>query len=124
MTDSPADFYHQKTDEQLRFFVEHPELYQPELVEAARRELRRRAPAAPALQPASVAEYVPISQEAPARGWGKAVALGVGLLALGGGTYWLKQRDDAAVAAVRAQAEARKRRPPPRLVAVATSAVS
>ena len=121
MSDSPADFYHQKTDEQLRFFVEHPELYQPELVEAARRELRRRNPLAQAPQSAAVVEYVPISREAPARGGAKAVALGLVVLALGGGTYWLKQRDDAAVAAVRAQAEARKRLPPPRLVEVATS---
>lgn len=123
MSDSSADFYHQKTDDQLRFFVEHPELYQSELIAAAERELRRRNPSAQTSQSAAVVEYVPISREAPARGGAKAVALGLVVLALGGGTYWLKQRNDAAVVAVRARAEARKRQPPPRLVEVATSAL-
>ena len=42
VTDAPTDFYHQKTDDELRFFVEHPEYYQPSLIELARRELQRR----------------------------------------------------------------------------------
>jgi hypothetical protein len=39
---SPTDFYHQKTDAELLFLVEHPDYYQPDLVDEARRELRRR----------------------------------------------------------------------------------
>ena len=42
MANSIDDFYHQKTDAELQFFVDHPELYQPSLIEAARGELRRR----------------------------------------------------------------------------------
>lgn len=42
MAASPTDFYHQKTDAELLFFVEHPDYYQPALIEEARRELRRR----------------------------------------------------------------------------------
>ena len=42
-----------KTDAELRFFVDNPQFYQPELVSAARRELTRRAAASPAPPAAS-----------------------------------------------------------------------
>lgn len=42
-----------KTDAELRFFVDNPQFYQPELVSAARRELTRRAAAGPAPSAAS-----------------------------------------------------------------------
>lgn len=122
MSNSITDFYHQKTDDELRFFVEHPEHYQPSLVEAARRELRRRG----VLQPLSMEPVVmtPFAApaEAPAR-WGMGVALSLLLLAVGGGTYWLKQRDDTSTAAAQARKEAQRRQPPPSLTAVATSAI-
>ena len=122
-SDSMTDFYHQKTDDELRFFVEHPEHYQPSLVEAARRELRRRG----VLQPVPMEPVVTTSfaapAEAPAR-WGTGVALGLLLLVLGGGTYYLKQRDDTATAAAtQAREDARRHQPPPSLTAVATSAI-
>lgn len=31
------DFYHKKTDAELQFFIDYPELYQPSLIDAARR---------------------------------------------------------------------------------------
>ena len=123
MSDTITDFYHQKTDDELRFFVEHPEHYQPSLVEAARRELRRRGvlqavPLAPLMQ----APYHPEPAAAPSR-LGQGVALGLVLLTLGGGTYWLKQRSEASAQAARTQAEARRHLPPPILTEVATNAI-
>nr|GFD52926.1 hypothetical protein [Tanacetum cinerariifolium] len=54
---TPSDVLLLKTDAELRFFVENPGYYQPELVAAARRELRRRYPTAslPNAAPASEA---------------------------------------------------------------------
>lgn len=47
------DILHLKTEAELRFFVDNPSYYQPELVAAAQRELRRRGPsAAPPAAPA------------------------------------------------------------------------
>ncbi|NML67833.1 hypothetical protein HHL22_21735 [Hymenobacter sp. RP-2-7] len=40
---APSDALLTKTDAELQFFVDNPQLYQPALVEAARRELARRA---------------------------------------------------------------------------------
>ncbi|MFD1874562.1 hypothetical protein [Hymenobacter bucti] len=40
------DILHSKTAAELRFFVDNPSYYQPELVAAAQRELRRRGPEA------------------------------------------------------------------------------
>jgi hypothetical protein len=81
---APQDILDLKTAAELRFFVENPSYYQPELVAAAQRELRRRGPdsAAPAgPQPAAATEaptpgplgtpalaaraYVPDSEPAP-----------------------------------------------------------
>ena len=119
MSDTLTDFYHLKTDAELRFFVEHPELYQPELVALARRELQRRGIA---LAGGAALPAAPAHEAAPSRSWGKIVGLGLGLLALGG-TYWLQMRADAAEAVLRARQEARRRLPPPRLTEVATSAI-
>lgn len=59
-----------KTDAELRFFVENPQFYQPELVGAARRELQRRAaanprPATPAASAAPASEFAPPLGAAP-----------------------------------------------------------
>ena len=135
---STADFYHQKTDAELQFFVAHPELYQADLIDMAWRELKRRqvsaapveaAPdafaAAPAPIPFAPAEpyQPPVYEPAPDRTMLKRVALGIGLLALGGGFYYLKQGNDDALAEVRARAEEVRRRPPAQLVEEKTSAI-
>ena len=115
------DFYQQKNDDELLFLVQHPGQYEPSVVEAARRELMRRGAAPQSAAPAP-APYVspPV---APASPVGKVVALVLIVVALGGGTYWLKQRNDTQVAVVKAREEARRQRPAPKLAEVATSAI-
>ena len=122
MADSIDDFYHQKTDAELQFFADHPDLYQPSLVDAARRELRRRgvgpAPLAPAarLETASL-DYAPAPtglRTGPLT-LGLAAVLLVGL----GGFYVIKQKNQpppppAAPAIPKA---------PPQLEEVETSAI-
>lgn len=46
-----------KTDAELRFFLDNPQFYQPELVSAARRELQRRGVATTAAAPAAPVAY-------------------------------------------------------------------
>ncbi len=123
MAAAASDFYRQKTDDDLLFFVQHPEQYAPDLVAGARQELRRRgavlapvpAPLAPIAAPDEVAP--------PPRSWLRPVALGLGLLVLAGGTYWLKERSDAEQATARARIEARRHLPPPRLTDAPTHAI-
>ncbi|WP_092677189.1 hypothetical protein [Hymenobacter arizonensis] len=123
MSDTVTDFYHQKTDAELLYFLEHPEQYQPSLVEAARRELQRRGKA-PVVNTAPYQDTTtPRHEEVPTRSWGRMIALGLGLLVLGGGSYWLQQRSEAQQAELRAREEARRRLPPPKLTEVATSAI-
>ena len=112
------DFYHQKTDAELQFFVDHPELYQPSLTEAARGELRRRGvrPAAVELPP-----FTYVSPAAPAAPTGlRTGSLTLGLAAvllLGmGGLYFAKQKNRPPVALAKPKA-------PPRLIEVETSAI-
>ena len=69
MPDSANDFYHQKTDAELQFFVDNPTYYQPALVESARQELRRRvaaAPPAPPVAPVAPSEPAPVAPRDPA----------------------------------------------------------
>lgn len=60
-----------KTDAELRFFVEHPQYYQPELVSAARRELQRRGanlaapPAGASEAPDPATAYSPVAAAGP-----------------------------------------------------------
>lgn len=123
MAPATPDFYSQKTDAELLFFVQNPGQYAPELVAGATAELRRRGVA---LTPAA---YAPGALAADAddddapRAWLKPVALGVGLLVLGGGAYWLKQSSDADAAAAQARLEAKRRLPPPQLVDAPTHAI-
>ena len=118
MSDNPTDFYHQKTDDELRFFVEHPEYYQPSLIAAARRELLRRG----TLQAAPIEPLLAYTLDAPldTAGGSKASLLalfGAAALALGGGVYYYTSSwsGPAAVAAAAAS------RPVPQLTEVATS---
>ena len=120
VADTYDDFYHQKTDAELQFLVDHPALYQPSLVTAARSELRRRGklvvPAPlPAIAPA--ADYVE-----PARG------LPIGPLTLGlavlllvslGAYYFMRTKTGAATEA----AAPAKPKTPPRLESVETSVI-
>ena len=41
MSDTATDFYHQKTEAELRFLIEHPEYYEADLIASAKRELRQ-----------------------------------------------------------------------------------
>lgn len=125
--DSYTDFYHQKTDAELQFLLDNPGYYQPELVEEARRELRRRGalPSKPAVPEPVSAPYIgPEAQPAAGLKAGP-VVLGVAVvLALSlGGFYYVKQKNspDSAPAAVAPPAPARKG--PPQLTEVATSAI-
>ena len=119
MADTYDDFYHQKTDAELQFFVDHPELYQSALVDAARRELRQRGKL---IVPPPTTVYHDV-MPAPTRG------LPSGLLTLGlavlllvslGTVYFMRQKGQAA-----AEAAAAPPRPkaPPRLETVETSAM-
>jgi len=112
------DFYHQKTDTELQFFIDHPELYQPSLIDAARRELRRRGVAPVPLAPLETAPFDyapgPTGLRTGALTLGLAAVLLVGL----GGFYFVKQHKPAAVAAT-----AEKPKAPPRLEEVETSVI-
>ncbi|MGI4884652.1 MAG: hypothetical protein ACRYFR_06800 [Janthinobacterium lividum] len=121
MAPATPDFYSQKTDAELLFFVQNPGQYAPELVAGATAELGRRRVALPGA-PAPTEYVAPAADDAP-RAWLKPVALGVGLLVLGGGAYWLKQSSDADAAAAQARLEAKRRLPPPKLVEAATHAM-
>ena len=123
MAAAAPDFYAQKTDDELLFFVQNPSQYAPELVVGATQALRRRGVVLPG--PHAPTEYVaPAANDNDAlRGWLKPVALGVGLLVLGGGTYSLKQSSDAAAAAAQARLEAKRRLPPPQLVEAPTHTI-
>jgi hypothetical protein len=121
VSDAVTDFYQQKTEAELRFFIEHPEYYQPELIDLARRELRRRG-----VPLAAPVELTPQNFQAPpgvanaGRGvnflnLGLAVVL---LLGLGYFYYAKQQRGGGVTAAVAA-----KPRPAPKLETVETSAI-
>ncbi|WP_046245600.1 hypothetical protein [Hymenobacter terrenus] len=123
MPDSTPDFYYQKTDAELLFFVEHPAHYAPGMVEAAQRELRRRgvAPSAPVAPPPPSTEYPPANEDAaPKTGLyilGLTVLLVISLAVF----YLIKQKNSPS--SVVAAAPAKVRKAPPRLIEVATSAI-
>lgn len=116
------DFFAQKTPVELGFFLKNPSFYEPDLVAAARRELRRRglvptddaapaATAAPLLLPEA---ELPATRRRPWRG------LLAGALLLGGGWFWAAHR---APALSPAGAVSPVRKGPPRLESVATNAL-
>ncbi|GAB2846512.1 hypothetical protein [Hymenobacter ruber] len=118
MADSISDFYHQKTDDELRFFVENPDHYQPDIVAEARRELRRRGVALP--QPAPAA---PVAMDAPAARGLQANPLVLGIivvLTLSLGFFYFINHKNSAAPAATAPA---KPKAPPRLTEVATSTI-
>lgn len=95
---APTDSLRRKTDAELRYFVENPSFYQPELVEMARRELQQRG-----VLPAPTLAAVPYphsghaaSHEAPASRWSKPLAASLLLLALAAGIWDLSRPSAAA----------------------------
>jgi len=116
VANSIDDFYHQKTDAELQFFVDHPDLYQPSLIDAARRELRRRGVAPAPLPPLETAplDYAPgpTGLRTGPLTLGLAAVLLVGM----GGFYVVKQKDKPTAAAEKPKA-------PLHLEEVATSVI-
>jgi len=98
VSDSVTDFYHQKTDDELRFLVDHPEYYQPSLIAAAQRELRRRGATRPAVPDEGYAPAPPTRGATRPGGLLLTVAAGVALL-LSVGDYFKQKNSPAAVAA-------------------------
>ncbi|GAB3871865.1 hypothetical protein GCM10028824_21580 [Hymenobacter segetis] len=118
MADSITDFYHQKTDAELQFFIENPDHYQPDIVAEARRELRRRGVALPqpAPAPAEVA-YAPPTRGLPTGPLVLAVAVVLALTL--GVLYFINHKNDPAPATTAPA----KPKAPPRLTEVATSTI-
>ncbi|MBF9220224.1 hypothetical protein [Hymenobacter ruricola] len=121
MSDSATDFYHQKTEAELRFLIEHPEYYQPDLIELARRELRRRGLLTVELPPLAPQDFeAPASVARAGRGASFLNLALAAVLLLGlGYLYYTKQRGGG----VQAAAVPAKPRPVPKLTEVATSAI-
>ena len=99
----PSDSLTEKTDAQLLFLAQHPELYHADLIVAARRELRRRGispdPAPP--EPLPRAAYIlPYAEEAEPAFWQRPVPWVVllSVLLIGGLGYWSHQQTKAAQA--------------------------
>ena len=123
MADSIDDFYHQKTDAELQFFADNPELYQPSLIDAARRELRRRGVAPAMAAPAELPPFTYVSPELAAPTGLRTGPLTLGLAAVLlvglGGFYVVKQKNQP-LASLVAPA---KPKAPPQLEEVETSAI-
>ncbi|WP_310396425.1 hypothetical protein [Hymenobacter sp.] len=122
MSDSAPDFYQQKTDAELQFFVDHPEYYQPGLIEAARRELRRRGvlPAPPAIPDAPIL-HAPTGPAAAEPKAGTLLLVAAVVLTLGGGFFYLSKQQSRPATASPAATETPKA--PPQLTEVATSVI-
>ncbi len=105
---SDPDFLTAKADAELLYLVQHHELYHPDLVNVARRELQRRGlspdPATPPPSPRNA--YFPAHEEAAEPSLWQRPGLWVGVLAallVGGLLYWSNQTAQQAQAAVAAQ---------------------
>lgn len=117
-----SDFFTEKTPAELEFFLKNPAFYEPELVESARRELRRRGLAptsAPALEAAF--DKPPLFEmPAPATQRGPWLGLLLGAALLGGGWFWAAHRLSAAPSAA---TDTTARTGPPKLESVQTNAL-
>ena len=88
-SEATPDSFLQKTDAELLYLVQHPELYHPALVAQARQELRRRG-----MSPAQLAEAAPTEPEEEESAWagvGRRVALGAAGVVLVGFGWWALQ---------------------------------
>ena len=126
MSSAPdSEFFTEKTDAELVFLVHNPTLYHPDLLNMARRELRRRGLSpTPTPEPQPIGTHLPAYDEAgePAPALWQRPALWVGVLAvllLGAAWYWQNQN----TARSRAAAQARKAAGPPVLVSVETRVI-
>ena len=117
MSDSVTDFYQQKTDAELLFFVEHPAHYQPSLVESARRELRRRGVTVAVPIPPSFSE-----PESPGRKTGPIVLVVAAIMIIGSALLHFVQQKSSS-SQVPASVAAAPPKAPPRLTEVATSVI-
>ena len=121
VSDSPADFYHQKTDAELQFLAGHPEHYHPDLIASAMRELRRRGvqPAAPA--PAAPADpYAAAQPGQTGTSVGRLTLVAAAVLLVGLGAFYYA-KPSSAPAAPSEPAPAATPKGPPRLTEVAMS---
>lgn len=106
----PSGSLTEKTDAQLLFLAQHPELYHADLINAARRELRRRGVSPDPAQPEPLpraAHILPYAEEVEPAFWQRP-APWVGLLAallIGGILYWSNLQSKAAAALAAQQAE-------------------
>ena len=123
VANSIDDFYHQKTDAELQFFADHPELYQASLIDAARRELRRRGVVPAVAAPAELPPLTYVSPEPAAPAGLRTGPLTLGLAAVLlvglGGFYVVKQKTQPPALPVAPA----KPKAPPHLEEVATSAI-
>jgi hypothetical protein len=106
----PSDSLTEKTDAQLLFLAQHPDLYHPDLIAAARRELRRRGVSPDPAQPEPLPRqaYILPYEEATEPAFWQRPALWVALLAvllIGGILYWNNQQSKAAQALAAQQAD-------------------
>ncbi|QNH63367.1 hypothetical protein [Hymenobacter sediminicola] len=87
-----SEFFTQKTDAELLFLAQHPELYHPDLVNTARRELRRRGlNPDPEVEPQPMGTHLPPYDDSAEPMWWQRPGVWVGVLAvllLGGVLYW------------------------------------
>jgi len=91
---SSSDSFLLKTTEELLYLVQHPELYHPELLAEAGRELRRRGATVPRpAQPEASLEFSEYEQPAASSivRWWPAAAIGAAVLGLG----WWGLRDSS-----------------------------
>ncbi|UOQ65144.1 hypothetical protein [Hymenobacter volaticus] len=104
----PSDSLSQKTDGELLFLAQHPELYHADLIAAARRELRRRGispdPAQP--EPLPRENYIlPYQEEQEPSLWQRPTPWVVllAVLLVGGILYWKNMQSKATQAVVAQQ---------------------
>ena len=123
MSDTATDFYHQKTEAELRFLIEHPEYYEADLIASAKREQRRRGVQLAPL-PAPIEANLDAPANLPRSEWSVGflnLAMAAAVL-LGLGYFYYTKYQGPAAQAVK-QAQARPPKAPPRLIDVPTSAI-
>ncbi|MDF7813698.1 hypothetical protein [Hymenobacter sp. YC55] len=110
MSTLPPDSLSQKTDSELLFLAQHPELYHADLIAAARRELRRRGispdPAQP--EPLPRENYIlPYQEEHEPSLWQRPTpwVVVLAVLLIGGVLYWNNMQKQASQAVAAQQEE-------------------
>jgi len=106
----PSDSLSQKTDSELLFLAQHPELYHADLITAARRELRRRGISPDLAQPEPLprANYIlPYQEEQEPSLWQRPTpwVVVLAVLLIGGILYWNNMQKKATQAVAAQQEE-------------------